>query len=152
MARPPFDRMAFASRLIHREELLVAVPQGHRLAKLSRPITPDELAAESLIMYSPITARYFYDLVVRVVPVASENIVHTVSQVLTMLCLVAGGRGVAFVPATSTRLGIPGVEFLALDGLPPKPVELHLLWGRENRNPAAATIIECVTSSAPFYP
>lgn len=150
LARPPFDRTAFASRLIQREELLLAVPQGHRLAELDRAIIPDELASEPLVLYSPIKARYFYDLVVRVVPIASENVVHTVSQVLTMLCLVAGGRGVAFVPATSTRLGIPGVEFLALSGLPPEPVELHLLWGRENRNPAAASIVECVTESSPL--
>jgi DNA-binding transcriptional LysR family regulator len=149
LARPPFDRTAFASRLIHREELLLAVPAGHQLTKLDRPVEPHELSAEPLIMYSPIKARYFYDLVVRVVSVASENVVHTVSQVLTMLCLVAGGRGVAFVPATSTRLGIPGIEFLTLAGLPPEPVELHLLWWRENRNPAASSVVDCVARSAP---
>jgi len=70
-------------------------------------------------MYSPIKGRYFYDLVVRAVSVTSENTVHSVSQVLTMLCLVAGGRGIAFVPATAARLGISGVKLLALDGLPP---------------------------------
>jgi DNA-binding transcriptional LysR family regulator len=151
LARPPFDRTAFASRLIHREELLLAVPQGHRLTQLNRPVAPDELAREPVIMYSPINARYFYDLVVRVVPlpVANENIVHTVSQVLTMLSLVASGRGVAFVPATSTRLGIPGVEFLALVGLPPEPVELHLLWTPENRNPAVRSSVDSVVNSPP---
>ena len=149
LARPPFDPTAFASRLVHREELLLAVPEGHRLAKLDRPVHPRELSAEPLIMYSPIKARYFYDLVVRVVSVTGENTVHSVSQVLTMLCLVAGRRGIAFVPATSTRLGISGVEFLALDGLPPEPVELHLLWLRENRNPAARSIVDCITGSLP---
>jgi DNA-binding transcriptional LysR family regulator len=151
LARPPFDKTAFASRLIHREELLLAVPDGHRLTGLGRPIHPRELSAEPLIMYSPVEARYFYDLVVRVVSVTGENTVHTVSQVLTMLCLVAGGRGIAFVPATSTRIGISGVQFLPLDGLPPEPVELHLLWLRENRNPAARSIIDCITRSAPAH-
>ena len=151
LARPPFDKSAFASRLIHREELLLAVPDGHRLTGLGRPIHPRELSAEPLIMYSPVEARYFYDLVVRVVSVTGENTVHTVSQVLTMLCLVAGGRGIAFVPATSTRIGISGVQFLPLDGLPPEPVELHLLWLRENRNPAARSIIDCITRSAPAH-
>ncbi len=151
LARPPFDKAAFGSRLIHREELLLAVPEGHRLAALDRPVDPRELSAEPVIMYSPIKARYFYDLVVRVVPVASENVVHTVSQVLTMLSLVSGGRGVAFVPATSARLGIPGVEFLAIDDLPPEPVELHLLWGRETRNPAARSVVDCIVGSSPLY-
>jgi DNA-binding transcriptional LysR family regulator len=151
LARPPFDRTAFASRLVHREGLLLAVPEGHRLTKLGRPVVPDEVSAEPLIMYSPIKARYFYDLVVRVVPAANENVVHTVSQVLTMLCLVAGGRGVALVPATSTRLGIPGVQFLPLEGGPREPVELHLLWGRDNRNPAAQSLVDCLAGSSPLY-
>jgi len=150
LARPPFDKTAFASRLVHREDLLLAVPEGHRLAELDRPVHPRELTAEQLIMYSPIKARYFYDLVVRVVAVTGENTVHTVTQVLTMLCLVAGGRGVAFVPASSTRLGIAGVEFLRLEGLPPQPVELHLLWGRDNRNPAARSVISCIPEFAPI--
>ena len=149
LARPPFDRAVFGSRLIHREDLLLAVPRGSWLTELGRPVDPRELSAEPVIMYSPVKARYFYDLVVRLVSVSSENTVHTVSQVLTMLCLVAGGRGVAFVPATARRLGISGVEFLALEGLPPEPVELHLLWGRENRNPAAHSVIDCITRSAP---
>lgn len=152
LARPPFDATAFASRLIHREGLLLAVPAGHRLTELNGPVDPQELSAEPLIMYSPIKARYFYDLVVRVVSVANDNVVHSVSQVLTMLCLVAGGRGVAFVPATATRLGIPGVEFLTLTGLRPEPVELHVLWSRENRNPAARSIVDCITGALPLTP
>ena len=36
LARPPFDQTAFASRLIHREDLLLAVPVGHRLTRLGR--------------------------------------------------------------------------------------------------------------------
>jgi DNA-binding transcriptional LysR family regulator len=144
LARPPFDSAAFESRLIHREDLVLAVPEGHRLTGLDRPVVPDELSVEPLIMYSPIEARYFYDLVVRLTSATSENVVHTVSQVLTMLSLVGGGRGVAFVPATSTGLGIPGVRFLPLAGLPAEPVELHLLWGRENRNPAGRSLIDCI--------
>jgi len=150
LARPPFDRTAFASRLIHREELLFAVPEGHPLTMLERPVEPHELSGEPMIMYSPIEARYFYDLVVRVVgalPVTNENVVHTVSQVLTMVSLVARGRGVGFVPASAARLGIRGVKFLLLAGLPPEPVELHLLWVSENRNPAVSSIIDCVTRS-----
>ena len=108
LARPPFDKTAFASRLLHREELLLAVPSGHRLSHLDRPVSAEDLATEPLIMYSPVKARYFYDLVVRLFPVTSENVVHTVSQVLTMLWLVAGGRGIAFVPASSSRSGLPG--------------------------------------------
>jgi DNA-binding transcriptional LysR family regulator len=144
LARPPFDKTAFASRLLYREELLLAVPSGHRLSHLDRPVSADDLVNEPLIMYSPTEARYFYDLVVRLFPISSENVVHTVSQVLTMLWLVAGGRGIAFVPESSSRLAIGGVTLRSIEGLPAQPVELHLLWGRETRNPALHTVLDCL--------
>jgi DNA-binding transcriptional LysR family regulator len=144
LARPPFDKTAFASRLLHREELLLAIPSGHRLANLDRPVTADDLVHEPLIMYSPAEARYFYDLVVRLVPIPTENVVHTVSQVLTMLWLVAGGRGIAFVPASSSRLAIAGVTLRSIEGVPAQPVELHVLWVRETRNPALHTVLDCL--------
>ena len=151
LARPPFDAETFGSRLLLREALLVAVPDGHRLAGPARPVTPEDMAAERVVMHSPTRARYFYDLVVSMVPVASQNAVHTVSQVLTMLWLVAAGRGVAFVPASAARLPIAGVTFLPLVTPIPEPVELHLLWLRESRNPALWRVLEVLERSDSVY-
>ena len=147
LARPPFDADTFGSRLLHREALLVAVPAGHRLARLARDAVAADLATEPVVMHSPTQARYFYDLVVSVVPAASQNAVHTVSQVLTMLWLVAAGRGVAFVPESAARLPIEGVEFVRLETSVPEPVELHLLWMRESRNPALGRVLELLAQS-----
>src|SRR5919107_1171368 len=135
LARPPFDTETFSSRLLRREAMLVAVPAGHELAG-SEAVAPEDLAGEPVIMHSPTQARYFYDLVVSSVPIASENVVHTVSQVLTMLWLVAAGRGIAFVPESASRMAIPGVQFVPLRSPAAEPAELHLLWRRESRNPA----------------
>lgn len=136
LARPPFDPATFGSRLLQREGMLVAVPTGHRLSVRGGPVTADDLADEPVIMHSPSQARYFYDLVVRLVPITHQNVVHTVSQVLTMAWLVAAGRGVAFVPASTARLGVAGVEYLPLAGAEDEPVELHLLWLKDSRNAA----------------
>ena len=141
LARPPFDTEVFDSRLLRREEMVVAVPQGHRLTKLRRPVEAADLENEPLIMHSPLRARYFYDLVVSLVPISHQNVVHTVSQVLTMVWLVSGGRGIAFVPASTTRLGIDGVKYLPLTGLTREPVELHLLWLRQSQNPALHQVL-----------
>ena len=147
LARPPFDEGTFGSRLLHREALLVAAPLGHRLLELGRPVEAADLAGEAVVMHSPTKARYFYDLVVGVVPIASENTVHTVSQVLTMLWLVAAGRGVAFVPESASRLTIEGVGLVRLQTPVPEPVELHLLWGRDSRNPALWRALEVLGSA-----
>ncbi len=143
LARPPFDTETFGNRLLHREAMLAAVPSGHRLAGREW-VGADDLVHEPVIMHSPTQARYFYDLVVGLVPVAHENVVHTVSQVLTMLWLVAAGRGIAFVPSSAAQLGITGVDFVRLETPVPEPVELHLLWARESRNPALRRILDVV--------
>jgi DNA-binding transcriptional LysR family regulator len=142
LARPPFDTDLFGSRVQHRERMLVAVPADHPLAAADRPVTGDDLAGVPLIMHSPTRARYFYDLVVSLVPIAHQNVVHTVSQILTMVWLVAAGRGVAFVPESATGLGVAGVAYRELAGLPDDPVELHLLWPRHTGNPALLRALE----------
>lgn len=142
LARPPFDAETFASRLLHREPLLLAVPAGHRLAALDRPAAAEDIANEPLILHSPLRARYFYDLVVSMVPLAHENVVHSVSQILTMLWLVSAGRGIAFVPASAARLGVPDVAYAALATPIGEPVELHLLWPRRSGNPALRRVLD----------
>jgi DNA-binding transcriptional LysR family regulator len=142
LARPPFDRETFDSRLLHREAMLVAAPAGHRLLALDRDVTADDVVGEPVVMHSPTKARYFYDLIAGVVPIPQEDIVHRVSQVLTMLWLVAAGRGIAFVPASATRLRIEGVGFVRLATPVPEPAELHLLWARESGNPALWRVLD----------
>ncbi len=142
LARPPFDRETFDSRLLHREAMLVAAPDGHRLLALGRDATADDVVGEPVVMHSPTKARYFYDLIAGVVPIPREDIVHSVSQVLTMLWLVAAGRGIAFVPASATRLRIEGVGFVRLATPVPEPAELHLLWARESGNPALWRVLD----------
>jgi len=138
LARPPFDPDLFDSRLLHREALLLAVPQDHPLTELDRPAEPADLARLPLIFHSQQQARYFYDLVVSMAPLAQERVVHSVSQILTMLWLVAAGRGIAFVPASAMLVGVPKVAFVPLATPVPEPVELHLLWPRHSHNPALA--------------
>ncbi|MGN8130919.1 LysR family transcriptional regulator [Arthrobacter sp. RC1.1 241] len=141
LARPPFDTDTFDSHLLYRESIMLAVPEGHPLTGLGRNITADDFSEEPLIMHSPTQARYFYDLVVRMLPIRHANVVHTVSQILTMVSLVAANRGLAFVPHSATMLGIRGVEFLPLEGGDSEQVELHALWNRRVTNPALSRLL-----------
>jgi DNA-binding transcriptional LysR family regulator len=141
LARPPFDKETFDSHLLYRESLVLAVPSGHPLTLLARDVAPKDFKDEPLIMHSPTQARYFYDLVVRTLPFSHANVVHTVSQILTMVSLVSASRGVAFVPHSATLLGIKGVEFLPLAGANGEQVELHAIWNRRITNPALARLL-----------
>jgi DNA-binding transcriptional LysR family regulator len=143
LARPPFDDELFDSRLLFREPIMVAVPSAHPLAQLNRKLTAEDLQGEDLIMHSPTHARYFYDLVISLVS-SHRTFVHTVSQILTMIFLVAAGRGVALVPQSATVLGIEGVEYVELGGFEVDPVELHAIWMRNSRNPALHRVLEAI--------
>lgn len=148
LARPPFDTRQFESHLMLSESLLLAVPAGHPLDALKRPVAAADLLDVPLVMHHPIKARYFYDLAVRLVPVEHRNEVHSVSQVLTMVALVAAGRGVAFVPESARLLGIGGVSYLRLAGASTDVVELHAIWARGTNNPALARLLQVLRLTA----
>lgn len=148
LARPPFDSELFESALLLSESLYVAVPARHRLNDLQRELTVEDLRNEPLIMHSATKARYFYDLVIRRIPVEHQNVRHTVSQILTMIALVAAGRGIAFVPESAQLLGVDGVEYHRLAQVTDDPVELHAIWSRTSRNPALGRLVEIVRGAA----
>lgn len=141
LARPPIDHELFDSQLLLSEGLRLAVPADHELAALDRPATAADLASAPLIMYSPVRARYFYDLAIRSVPIQHGNVVHTVSQILTMVSLVGAGHGVAIVPESAERLGVDGVVHLPLADQPGDVVELHAVWRRGRRSPALQRLL-----------
>jgi DNA-binding transcriptional LysR family regulator len=135
LARPLAGDDAFGSHLLFGEDLMLVVPDGHPLA--GRDVVDErELAGQPLIMYSPTSARYFYDLLVRLLAVDPAQVVHTVSQITTMVALVGARRGIALVPASSRFLGVKGVSFVSLGPRSLGIVQLHATWKRTNTNPA----------------
>ncbi|MFB7798370.1 LysR substrate-binding domain-containing protein [Isoptericola sp. NPDC056134] len=148
LGRLPFDPAEFDSRLLLSEDLVLVVPDGHPLAALHRPVRTPDLRDVPLIGHDPIKARYFYDMVVRYVDVEHVNVVHVVSQILTMCSLVGAGRGVAFVPESVRRLDPPGVSFVGLADVPDGIVELHAIWDRSSRNPALHELLRSLGSAS----
>lgn len=147
LARPPFDHDIYESRLLLSEQLRLAVPVDHPLNQLNRPIKASDLATAKLIMHSPTQARYFYDLAIKLMPIQHGNVVHTVSQILTMVALVGSGHGVALVPESARYLGIEGVEYLYLESANDISVEVHAIWRRGAKNPALRRFVELLTAS-----
>jgi DNA-binding transcriptional LysR family regulator len=140
LGRPPFDTGVLDSRMVYREPLCAVVPGNHWLATLDRPLTPDDFAGEPVISYSPTHARYFHELTVRFLASACPRIEQRVQQILTVILLVAAGRGVALVPASARSLGVAGVTYCEL-GVPGEPVELHAIWNRDSTNPVVHRVL-----------
>ncbi|WP_016906770.1 LysR substrate-binding domain-containing protein, partial [Streptomyces xiaopingdaonensis] len=114
------------------------------LAARRGPLDAADFDGRPLLMYSPVEARYFHELLISLFRRAGVTPVFTqyLSQVHSLLALVDGGWGTALVPEAATRLRYAGVAFreLALDN--PAPVELSLAWRRKNDNPALHALLE----------
>jgi DNA-binding transcriptional LysR family regulator len=145
LGRPPFDDERFDSRLLLSEDLVLVVPESHPLAA-SYAVRAADLRDLPIIGHHPTKARYFYDMVVRYVDLSHADVVHVVSQILTMCSLVGAGRGVAFVPESARLLGLPGVRFLELADVPHGVVELHAIWDRSSKNPALHELLHHLRS------
>lgn len=148
LARPPFDAETFESQLLLAEDLVLAVPAGHPLTEVRGGVGEADLRGVPLIMHSPLTARYFYDLIVRMIAIDHGQVVHTVGQITTMVALVRAQRGVAFVPASARMLGVDGVRYLELGPKAQGAVQLHALWHQHNANPALRRVVDLLEADA----
>ncbi|WP_228786420.1 LysR family transcriptional regulator [Nocardia terpenica] len=140
LARPPFDGAEFAGRRVHREALVLAVPERHRLADRA-PIGVPDLDGERMLVYAPGPARYFAELMTRVLAGVSYEPSDRLTQVHTMLALVAAGRGLALVPETAGHLHPDGVRFRPLAGVR-EQAELYAAWRRDTANPALRRVTD----------
>lgn len=124
------------SRLIARESLMLAIPEGEAEAWPREP-TLDDLHGKPFVMYSPYEARPFYLMLSErfaragVVP----DIVEHIGQVHTMLALVRAGVGAALIAEGASRLKFDGI---VMRRMATEPVEMVCAWRRDNDNPVLA--------------
>ncbi len=147
MARPPIRRLGLVSRPLLHEQLIAALPEAHPMAGLRRQLTLNDLdGQEGVIMYSPVQARYFNELLISTFTIAgaTPRYVQTVTQVHTMLVLVRSGIGIALVPASAATLHPEGVVFRSIGAFRERPVELDAVWRGDSTNPALLRLLRDV--------
>lgn len=135
LVRPAGLTAEFASRVVHRERLLLALPADHPIAVRTDAIAPADLGGADVVMYSRTLARYMFDLCAAVLVNVSVRETQYVSQVHTMLALVDAGRGLAIVPESATTTPPTGVVFRELSGWAEPVVHLHAAWPADSANP-----------------
>lgn len=129
------------SRLLLKETLLLAVPVDSDLARLGRELVRSDIRGRPIIMHSATKARYFYDIIVGNFQIDPGQIRYSLGQIMTMVSLVAGGHGIAFVPESAERSRIPGVKYLRFSDFQDEIIQLHALWRPETSNPALAPVL-----------
>ncbi len=152
---PAPEGTGLAVHALLKEEMLAAVPSGHRLA----PDPPDnnlpplalaDIAAEPFILYRRHVGHGLYDAIIAACHRAgfSPNIDQEAPRILSTLNLVAAGLGVSLVPASLGRLGMPGVAYRRLKGRPALAAPLNLACRRAEPAPATQNFIRLVRRMA----
>lgn len=146
LVRRPFDTRLVDAVCILREPLLMALPGTHPLASGPEPSIAD-LDRQPMVMWSPIEARYFHDLITGLCAASGvmPAYVQYISQTHTILALVSAGLGLALVPDAARALHFDNVVLRPFRAVGGRAVaELHLVWHRDNPNPALPAFRDAV--------
>lgn len=144
----------YGVRQLYSEDLVVAVPADHPLARDRRAVTIDDVVAHPMIGYAPGEAEYFRRKVERIAGDRPLRIVHSVTQILSILALVDRGIGVALVPRSTARVGPASVVFIDLAVPAALSATAHVsiaaVWSAASRNPALHRALQLL--DAPLQP
>jgi DNA-binding transcriptional LysR family regulator len=136
LLRPPIRGSGFHWRRVHEEPMVLATPRAHPLADPTRPAGLEVLGEEPVVMFSPVEARYFHELVSGAAE--AHGVVmrpaQYVTQVHTMLALVEAGLGIALVPESASATAPDGVALRPIEGAP--RAELVAAWRAGADEPA----------------
>lgn len=142
IVRPPLNQPGLQLETILREQLVVALPEGHPLAGAAL-IDPSDLEGETLVMFPREQGSGLYDQIISLCLASgfSPRIGQTATQMQTIVALVAAELGIAIVPESVADLRRPGVTYRPLDSAA-APVELALAWRSDDESPALARFVE----------
>src|SRR6516165_1370983 len=140
---PPIARPELQSRRVLAEPLLAAIPRKHPLAN-AESITVKDFDDQPFVMYSPYESRYFHDLLVALFTRADilPRYVQHLSQIHSILAMVRAGLGLSIVPAAAASLRISDVRLRPLKLRTRDPVELFMVWRRDDENPLLSALVK----------
>jgi DNA-binding transcriptional LysR family regulator len=142
----PLEDASLNIECVSREPLVLALPEGHPLASEPR-VGLQAVAEEPFVL----PARYqrmpgLYGQVTKACRQAGfvpNAVQQDVWLMQTIVGLVAGGTGVALVPASLRNLHRKGVVYKSVYGLSPT-VELGVIWRRDDRNAVLDSFLRVV--------
>lgn len=149
---PPVEHPDLDHRVIHREPLVAALPERHRLARLRGKVSLGDLAEAAFVLFPRPLAPGLYDDIVSFCRQAgfSPRVEQEAVQMQTIVSLVSAEVGVALIPASLENLGRKGVVYKALKETSPL-TELGLVWRRSD--PLATLRLFLATAEEPSaYP
>lgn len=141
----PFEDETVRCKVICREPIVVALPETHPLASESK-VEIRALADEPFILPAQYSTPSLYGKVMdicRQAGFAPKAVQKDVGLMQTIIGLVAGGIGVALVPASLQNLNRKGVVYREVRDFTPS-VEMSIMWRRDNTRPVLISFLQVV--------
>lgn len=147
---PPLAGTPLESVLLHREGLVVALPETHPLARKSGPLRIAGLSGDAFVTVPRVLAPALSDSVADLCAQAGfvPRVAQEAVQMQTVVSLVSSGLGVAIVPASMLNLKRRGVVYRPVRD-EHRRVELRLAWRREAHSAALGRFIALARSRHP---
>lgn len=142
----PLDIGSMRCQVVARVPLVAALSSSHPLAG-ARQISLGRLRDDSFIVIPREIAPGFHDLVTATCMSAgfSPSVRHHAKHMLSIVSLVALGRGVALVPRTLARASLPGVVFKPLRDLR-ADADYSVLWNPASQSHALTAMLGLLPS------
>jgi DNA-binding transcriptional LysR family regulator len=142
--RAPVVAPELVVKPVYAETFSLILPSSHPLAK-SRTAPLKKLAAEPFIAFGRECAPGMVDAITGICRRAgfSQRIVHTTSQINSIVRLVEAGLGWSIVPTSVRRAYAVDVRFFELAGLPER-AELCVAFNPASLSPAASGFLDTV--------
>jgi DNA-binding transcriptional LysR family regulator len=146
---PPVEDPTLAVKKAWREEMVIALPEKHRLAR-RRTLPLRALLGEPYIMFSRNMHRDYHDQIVSFFQNtgASLNVVHEADTIHTTRILVAAGLGVSVLPAFSQADTRFGIAFRKIQGAAPQRI-IEVAYRRDARSELLFSFLGVVEAAAP---
>lgn len=144
LIRDPEPTPGLALESLLTEELVVVLPEQHRLAAQSS-VSPNDLEGEGMILFPYCLMPGFVSQVLRIL--APGPFSHVVQQAIrqeTVVGLVAAGLGISILPESISRIHTKGVELRPISMRP----QTSFLIGRAGLSAPAAEEFVCCLRAA----
>lgn len=136
------EQAGLATEALFDEEVLVALPQDHPLAR-HRSLRLARLKAEPFVLFSRPFGSGLYDEIIAACQRAgfSPRIGQEASQITSIVNLVAAGLGVSLVPASMRQVHSVGVAYRPILGDAPK-ARLNLIYRGDDASATVHNMVE----------
>ncbi len=135
-----------SSHLVLSEEMVVALPAGHRFSAEQEALHLGLLSDETFIIYRRPSGPGLHDAIVAACHSAgfSPAVGAEAPRIVATVNLVASGLGIAIVPASLGRMHLDDVVYRGLSGAPALRAPLFLTWRKADASQIVRRFVSLV--------